>query len=330
MESRHQHAGRSVKPSVAEFETDGDPAGCPPAKRRHSLADITRGWSLNPSYAGLDALVENLTWLRVYMFIHVACRATLMVAEGTLSHRWVGGALLVCCALGLAPAWRRLALYLVGVILSVLFVSDLPYPANHSYLELIVIGFLILLQENAESPPGREEARLLDSVIRWILLIVITAGGLQKLFYVHYADGTFLAWVTAREDRFAEVLRLVIPTDEFHRLRGLGLTEGAGPFRVDSALFLLLSNLVVWIEVLVPPLLLFRASRTWAALGLIGFVVGIELGAREVIFGALIIVLLSLQLPGRRVKPFVIGLASLYVWLVAAACGMLPGPAVNP
>jgi hypothetical protein len=159
---------------------------------------------------------------------------------------------------------------------------------------------------------------------------VITSGGFQKLFYGHYADGTFLAWVTAREDRFAEVLRLVIPTDEFHRLRGLGLTEGAGPYRVDSAVFIALSNLVAWIEVLVPSLLLFRVTRTGAALGLIAFVVGIELGAREVIFGTLIIVLLALQLPGRPVKPIVIGLAALYAWLIAAACGVLPGPTVNP
>jgi hypothetical protein len=129
-------------------------------------------------------------------------------------------------------------LYPVAVLLSLLFMIDFPFPANHSYLELIVIGFLMLLEEGEAPTRVRLEARLLDTVIRGILVIIITAGGLQKLYYGYYADGTFLAWVTAREERFAEVLRLVIPSDEFHRLRGLGLTEGAGPFRVESPYFL--------------------------------------------------------------------------------------------
>jgi len=126
------------------------------------------------------------------------------------------------------------------------------------------------------------------------------------------------------------VLQFVIPADEFRRLRGLPLAEGAGPFRVDSTLFVLFSNAVMWVEVLVPPLLLFKTTRRVAAVGLVAFVVGIELGAREVIFGTLLIVLLALQLPGRCTKPAVISLAALYGWLILAACGMLPGPEVNP
>lgn len=300
------------------------------AEPRAPMASLFRGWSLNQSYADLGDLVENLTWLRVYMNLHVAARTILMLLERSFPHPWLGAALVVCCAVGLMPQCRRQALYGVGVILSFVFLSDLPYPANHSYLELVIIGLLILLQEHDDMPQARQEARLLDSVVRWILVIVITAGGLQKLYYGHYADGTFLSWVTARESRFAEVLQFVLPPDEFRRLRGLALAEGAGPFRADSTLFVLLSNGVMWVEVLLPPLLLFRATRTVAAVGLIAFVIGIELGAREVIFGTLLIVLVALQLPGRLGKPIVIGLALLYLWLILVACGTLPGPAVHP
>jgi hypothetical protein len=135
MASRHQEAGRAAMPSNGDTESAGEAAGCPPTQRRRSLADGIRGWSLNASYASLDALVENLTWLRVYLFLHVASRTILMAVERTLPHPWVGGALVLCCAVGLAPAWRRPALYPVGAILSLLFLSDLPYPANHSYLD---------------------------------------------------------------------------------------------------------------------------------------------------------------------------------------------------
>jgi len=155
------------------------------ADQRLSKVGPAGGWSLNQSSADLGDLVQNLTWFRVYLYLHVAARTILMLLERSFPNPWIGGPLLLCCAVGLVPRYRRVALYPVGAILSVIFLSDLPYPANHSYLELIVIGFLMLLQEGAEPTQARQEARLLDSVVRWILVIVITAGGLQKLHYGH-------------------------------------------------------------------------------------------------------------------------------------------------
>ena len=100
---------------------------------------------------------------------------------------------------------------------------------------------------------------------------------------------------------------LQLSAEEFSRLRHIHPERiGAGPFSVSSPLFLAVSNSVFVIEMLALPLLLIRRTRTLTALGLVFFVGAIQAGARELLFGLLMVNLLRVFPPralNRRLLP---------------------------
>ena len=157
-----------------------------------------------------------------------------------------------------------------------------------------------------------------------VTVIFFFYSGLQKLLHGRYFDGQFLAYVTATEGRFAQLFQFIMPAAEFERLRELGSPQvGSGPYRVDSLLFIAFSNGVVLFEMAAPMLMIVRKTRTIAAVATIGFVLAIEAGAREIVFGAFAINLLLLFLPGpwnKRLFPIFIVFC---LYLLAAAFGLV-------
>lgn len=278
----------------------------------------------------------NAGWLRTLVLVHVAVRSILTFGHG-LDAGWMPGpalsvlrvAVIVVAVAGwfrpLALPATRLALVLIGLEVA----ATVPYTANHVFLELLLLGFFALLDERRE---GEDE--LLLQGIRWLVVLFFAATGIQKALYGTYFDGQFLAWMAGTEHRFELFFRHLVPPDEMARLLSYrdhevraGVFEptlGAGPYRVDSVLFVALSNLVWVFEIAAGLALLTRRLRPWAAVSGILFVVFIELAARELTFGLLMTNLFLFALPGAWVKRLFWLSAAGYGWLVAAHLLGLP------
>ena len=169
---------------------------------------------------------------------------------------------------------------------------------------------------------------------RWLVAIFFAATGLQKAVYGYYFDGQFLAFVTGTEERFTTFFQYLMPADEVARLKSYNLVEvregvfrpktGSGPYRVDSAIFVLLSNFVWIAEILIGMLLLLKPTRTWATIAGIVFVVFIEAGAREFTFGVLMLNLFFLSLPGDWVKRCFWLFVAFYAYLILDKFDLVP------
>jgi hypothetical protein len=194
-----------------------------------------------------------------------------------------------------------------------------PRAANHHYLETLLLVFLCLLHGHEE-----DERRSLLAVLGWVVTIGLVWSGLQKLFYGYYFNGSFLSFTMAEQSRFAGFFSLFVPAAELERLRGLTFEAGAGPYLVDSFALQLMSQLTWALEILVPPLLLVPRLRQAAAWLLIAFIAAVELGARELYFGLLMVQMLLLfpraELNRRLLPLFVL----FYLYLLAMSAGLLP------
>jgi len=204
-------------------------------------------------------------------------------------------------------------------------VWSFPLAANHLYLELVCLVLVALPR-----PGDARDAAAALSGLRWTAALVLFHTGLQKVFYGAYFRGDFLALMAGADERFGRAFRFVLPGAELERLAGLDRSRtGAGPFRVDSPIFVVASN-AVWIaELCLPVLLLSRRGRVWGALGGVGLMVGIQVVALEIGFALLFVNLLLLFLPGRwnaRALPFTL---VIFVWALGAAAGWLPGQPVD-
>ncbi len=193
-------------------------------------------------------------------------------------------------------------------------ISAFPLNANHHYLLLLCLALIAFFDHRSE-----EERSLLLAGLKWIALIGLFYAGIQKVLWGYYFRGEFLAYAIAQNERFSSFFSWLIPADELARLRALEMGEGAGPYRVDSPLFVAMSNLSYLGELILPPLLLFARTRTFAVAALLVYVFAIEAGAREVFFGLMIVGLLLLFAPAswlRRSFPVFLA-AYVYVTLLA-------------
>lgn len=194
-----------------------------------------------------------------------------------------------------------------------------PYSANHYYVEVVTMLFLALLGgERAE-----EKGALLRALC-WTVIVALFMAGIQKVLHGYYFRGEFLAFMVATDPRFG-ILGHFMPEQDFLRLRSLSQEIGAGPFRVDSLLFIACSNLSYLLEIGLPVALLFRRTRSAGMIGSIAFIAWIEVFARELFFGALMVnflLLFSRTDLNRKLLPcFVL----LGLYLLAVKTGLLPG-----
>jgi uncharacterized membrane protein YphA (DoxX/SURF4 family) len=275
---------------------------------------------------------ENLVALRRVLLVHTAARSVLSSALVEGASVFANGlyALTALAALaGLWPKHARRATAACLVLVLAETVRALPLTANHVFLELVVLALFALLDERRE-----EDGPLLLASLRWTTAIMFFYTGLQKLLWGWWTRGELLAFLAGTEDRFAATIGKLMPAEELARLRsfnekliGPGRWQprtGAGPYRVDSVLWVTLSNFVWIFEIGAGLALLVRRLFVPAALAVIAVVVLIEVGAREITFGLLMLNLLLVYLPGawnRRLFPWT---AAAYGWLVAAHFGLLP------
>ena len=278
----------------------------------------------------------NLRWFRLILLIHMAARSFLTIpssADAGFGERLLRSAIVLVALVGCIPGFGSWAARLAALplwatrVASVLLLAEIaitvPFTANHVFLEFLCLALLSVLDERDE-----REAELLLPAFRWLVGIFFFYTGLQKFLYGYYFDGQFLAYLAGTEDRFAAFFGLIIPADELARLQSYnelllqpGVYRprlGAGPYLVDSVLFVVVSNGVYLFEMLAGVLLLARRTRVPAAVASIAFVVMIELGARELTFGVLMVNLLLLFLPGAWIKRLLPAFLLFYLYLVMA------------
>ena len=247
-----------------------------------------------------------------------------VIKEGGPSdaYTWV---MLIGAPISLAMlAVRRLRRYAgLGYFIVVLshVLHGFPFTANHVGLALIICVVLSVLDLTRE---GEEQLWALGT-IRCMLLLVMCYAGLQKLAHGYYFRGELLAFYIMLVEPFRDLFGLILPAAEIDRLRSYSFVTGAGPFRVDSALFIAVSNMSWIAEISFPLMLISRKTRLIGMLGMFLTVVAIEVAAREIYFGAMILMMLFLFAPfdlNRKLAPLYL---IFYVWSIPMALGWLPG-----
>jgi len=257
----------------------------------------------------------NLTAFRRLVFVHMVVRNYLLLPDtggsfGSLETP-LRLAAIVIGLVGLAPGFGVWAARIGCFVIGGEILNTLPEGTNHVAVELALLFFLGLLDERDE-----DEALLLLPAVRWFVAVFFLYTGVQKLLHGYYTQGQFLAFAAGTEDRFAALFRWFIPGEELARLQSYnevvqatgeplqirpGVMRprvGAGPYIIDSFLFKALSNLVYVFEIAAGAALVVPRLRSLAALSIMVFVVFIELGARELTFGLLMMSLLLLFLKG--------------------------------
>ena len=131
--------------------------------------------------------------------------------------------------------------------------------------------------------------------------------------YGTYFNGAYLAYLIPREEGFRDVFATLLPDHEFQSVME---SSRSGPYRLYSVPGLIASNATYVLELLASLMLLTAWRRAGVVIAL-GVVIGIEVGARELMFGVLLINLLALYGSIRVVKYTAVASALLYVCLVA-------------
>jgi len=288
-----------------------------------SLAD--RVLALAAGDAPADA-AGRLRTLRRFVLAWGFVRSLVWLGAGApVDAGWLGAsaaALGAAAGLAFVPRLEHLAARLALPALAVQLALTFPVTNDPWFLELYAVALLAL------AGAGGRDAPLVLAGLRWLTAIVLFHTGLQKLSYGHYFAGDFPAFLVGRGEGFAALFQWLLPAAEVARLQGYQpLHEGAGPYRVAQPLFVALSN-AVWIaELTLPFALLWRRTRTLAAVATAAFVLALALGARELGFALLFANLALLFAPAgwaRRLLPVFLALLALAL----AATALAPGPAL--
>lgn len=218
-------------------------------------------------------------------------------------------------------AGARRAASLVALALAILKGAVVfPHSSNHFLLE-----FLCLLFAGLACWRREDDLVVFVRGLRALPVIVLLWSGVNKAIYGTYFGGAFLATALPGAG-FANVFGLLLGEAELARLLA---TRPPGPYLFTSPLALLASNLV-WIgEIVCGALLLWPRARRLGLLGAIALLLGIELGAFEVMFGTLMLNLLLLFAPAVWTRRAFLASAVFYASLVGTKLGWLPMWAFN-
>ncbi|MDX2168109.1 MAG: hypothetical protein SF182_13630 [Deltaproteobacteria bacterium] len=279
---------------------------------------------LTDGVASEDAQAGLARGFQLFVLLHVSARTLLWALKDDdhLALRLMLPAGLALCFLVAArrPAWARRATLAALLLLSTKLFASFPGTSNHFFIEYCCVALLTL----CDLRDAGERALALNAA-RWLMLIVLFWSGVQKVLYGTYFNAAFLGFSVAHKPSFAAVFAWLLPAEELARLQGLRATAvGSGPFAINAPLARLVANGAYLFEIVAPCLLLWRRTRVWAVLATIGFLVCIEAGARELMFGALFVNLLLLFLPRPVNRVLLPGFAAFYAVLIATRLGLLP------
>jgi hypothetical protein len=267
------------------------------------------------------AFASSLMAFRSLLLVHGAVRVwdAARVSGGHPLHLAIAVVLTAAAAGSVSRRFARPAVF-AAVWAVLVEVAVTHGPANHVYLELLLLALYALLD-----PERGDEAVLLACALRWMVVLLLCWAGLQKVLYGTYFRAEFLCWMIAARPAFAQALGFLVSAEELSRLVSAGAQAvGSGPYRSDAWLLLAASN-AVWIaELVLPALLLVRRTRVWGAWLGAAFVLSIQLVAREAMFGLLYSQLVLLALPDTGYRRLVPVYALAYAYLAGHLLGLLP------
>ncbi len=198
-------------------------------------------------------------------------------------------------------------------------VTSMPTTSNHFFVEtlLVFLATFCKLDDDAEQD-------LFLEVVRWLTAIVLFYSGFQKLLYGTYFHGQFLAFAVAQVDSFRDTLGHLLSADELARLHAYDPLDPSASYQVSSLLFVVAAN-GAWVgEMALGAGLLVARVRRVALVGAIVLVVGIEICAREVLFGVLFLQLLLLFARRPWNRATLPAVAAFYIYLLLMRAGVLP------
>ena len=264
-----------------------------------------------------DVGAHKLRSVRRLVLLTLACEAWASLTVIPYSshpgrYGLIAAGLVVCAVVGFQDRFARPALAAAGGLLLFVVASAFPENANHQFLALVVIAVVLLVRPRSEA----DTQAALQS-LRWIALLGIAWAGVMKLVYGYWLGAEFLSWRIAQDPGFANSLGLLLPEGELARLVGLGAEVGAGPFRTHSPALVAISNLTWLGELVLPALLLWAPARWWATGATVALFIAIQLGAREVFFGGLMVGLVLLFARGDATARALPWTAAVYLaWLL--------------
>ena len=253
-----------------------------------------------------------------FLLLHLATRETLRVIEGADPVRTLWAlAFGAAFAASLYPPFLRVAILGALPVVVWKWAWIFPGSSNHFLLEVVCLVALGLRDTRAADDPDGETVL---AALRWLPVLVFFWSGLNKLIYGTYFNGAFLAsWMPNRS--FALVFGLFMPDAELQRVLA---TEPPGPFELQSLPALAVSNAVWFGEIAAAPLLLIPRLRMLGLLAGLLLMVGIEAGAREFLFGFLMLNIMALYLPPRWSPRLLFTSAGVYALLVATRAVLAP------
>ena len=267
--------------------------------------------------AGLHGRLQ--TFAR-FLLIHLATRDLIRSLEGNTAHQpWAIGFGL-CFLLSLHPTTFRPALWGALALGTWKFADIFPGNSNHFFLEYLCLLFMGLINWSRD-----DDRHSLIRALRWIPVLVLFWSGVNKIVYGTYFNGAFLASVIGQRG-FESVFGMLLPAEE---LKTLLATTGRGPYQFSAWPGILASNAVYMGEILAASLLLIPRTRALGLAFALVVVAGIELGARELMFGLLVTNLLALFLAGRVGQRILLGSAAAYAILILGKIGLLPFESFN-
>lgn len=229
---------------------------------------------------------QRLRVFRIYLMLHppfeLLWDSLLWESERAYYGVAFGAGLLICLGLSFIPARTVLAMRLFTGFHLAAIVWLFPAVSNHFFLVFYCLLILSIL--DLEHP---QEALLGLQACRWLTIVVLFYSGVQKLLYGTYFQAQFLSWTIAHDQRFSSAFQYILPAAEAERLAALADT--AGPFGTEWWPLVAMSNFVYLFELIAPVLLLYRPTRSAAVAATALFLLAIETGAREYLFGCVFI-----------------------------------------
>ena len=267
-----------------------------------------------------ESEVGRLAPFRIYLMIHAPFELLwdCLIWESERSYYGVSFAtgLLLCLGLSFMPGRRSRAMQGFVVFQLGAIIWLFPAVSNHFFLVFSCLLLLSILDLDK-----RREALVGLQACRWLTLFVLFFSGLQKVLYGTYFQGQLLAWSIAHDARFATAFGYILPRDEALRLQALANTTG--PFSTDWWPLLAISNFTYLFEIAAPLLLLHPRTRSAAVAAAVTFVLLIETGAREYLFGCIFINLIFL-FSRKNWYPILLPLtAAIYAWLLWPRLGRI-------
>lgn len=290
-------SGLPMKRSGLPLKRSGQPTKAPDWSQRalawagDDLPSSVRGAQLRSVHiALLLALTFELTIYAIYRRVEAVVDLSGAFDRQALSVSDVAmplgmGLSLLAVLLAREGRARRWSAWGAFAVMAAVALTLFPNTPNHYPILTIAFGFLALFDQR---DAAEQEVALQG--LRWLLVIVLFAAGVQKILYGLYFQGEFFAYRIATDATFARPFEWLMPAAELERLRSYGaLAEGAGPFRTSWWPLSALANATYVIEMVLPVLLFWRRTRSVGVGLTVLFFIGMEIAPREIFFGIMAI-----------------------------------------